>query len=202
VLANATADELKDLILGRKTDFSDRVADNLLRLVGASKFVTWTARTEGIGSALSKQILPPFKFIDSVSKDIYNAGDDKGLELTGSIPLIGKLAYWHMGRGTTKRADIWDQRLKKYRDKTNDIKEGFDKAKDKPKFMRERSQEMGDYRRLNQFQGRLNNFRKIINQLKSKPDQTDATKKRIEQLETRRIEMIKNFLEKKEARNE
>ena len=44
VLANATADELKDRALGRKTDLGDRVADNVLRLAGASKFITWKAR--------------------------------------------------------------------------------------------------------------------------------------------------------------
>lgn len=196
VLANATADELKDWVLGRTTDFSDRVADNVLRLAGASKFVTWTARTEGAGTALAKQVLPPFKFIDSLTKDIYNAGDDKGLELTASIPLVGKLAYWHLGRGTTKRKDIWEIRLDKYRQKLSDVKEDFDQAPDKPAFLRDHRQEMAEYRRLNQFQGRINNYRKIINQLKSRPEQTDSAKKRIRQLEERRIEVIRIFLEK------
>jgi len=199
VLANATADEIKDFILGRKTDFSDRVADNLLRLVGASKFITWTARTEGIGMALSKQILPPFKFIDSASKDIINAGDDKGLETTASIPLLGKLAYWHMGRGTTKRRDIWDIRLSKYRQSLSDVNEDYEKAVDKQSFMRDHREELGSYRRLNAFQSEINNYRKIINQLKSRPEQTDSTRKRIEQLETRRTERIKQFLEKEKS---
>ena len=196
VLANAAADELKDFVLGRKTDFSDRVMDNVLRLAGSSKFVTWTARTEGIGSALSKQILPPFKFIDSASKDIYNAGDDKGLELTGSIPLLGKLAYWHLGRGTSKRKDIWDIRLSKYRQNVTDVHEDYEKSKDKSSFMREHHKELAEYHRLTQFQGRINNYRKIVNQLKSRPE-TDSTKKRIEQLEERRTELIKNFLKEK-----
>ncbi len=202
VLANAAADELKDLVLGRTTDYSDRLVDNILRLFGSSKFVTWTARTEGAGSAFAKQVLPPFKFIDSLTKDIYNAGDNKGLELTASVPLLGKLAYWHLGRGTTKRADIWDIRFKKYKAKVDDVHEDFEKAKDKQAFLKEHREEMAEYRRKNMFQGRLNNFRKIINKLKSQPEQTDSTKKRIEQLETRRIELIKNFLEKKETGNE
>jgi len=198
VLANATADELKDLLLGRTTDFSDRLADNILRLAGSSKFITWKARTEGIGSAAAKQVLPPFKFIDSLTKDIYNAGDNKGLELTASVPLLGKLAYWHLGRGTTKRADLWDIRFKKYKAKVDDVHEDFEKAKDKQAFLKEHREEMAEYKRKNMFQGRLNNFRKIINKLKSQPEQTDSTKKRIEQLELRRIEMIKQFLERKE----
>ena len=101
VLANAGADELKDLLLGRKTDLNDRVVDNMLRLGGISKFITWKARTEGAASAMFRQILPPFKFIDSTTKDIWSAGDDKGLEAVGSVPFVGKLAYWHMGRGDT-----------------------------------------------------------------------------------------------------
>lgn len=196
VLANATADELKDLILGRKTDFSDRVADNILRLAGSSKFITWTARTEGIGSAFAKQILPPFKFIDSLSKDVIKAGDDKGLEVVASIPLIGKLAYWHLGRGTSKRKDIWDIRWAKHKSEFTEVHEKYEKAQNKEQFLREHKDEIVEYHRMNRVQGRLNSFRKIINQLKSRPDQTDSIKKRIEQLETRRTEMIKTYLER------
>ena len=98
VLANAGADELKDFILGRKTSFSDRVIENFLRLGGISKYVTWTARREGVGTAAAKQLLPPFKFIDSLSKDILSAGDKKGVRTIGSIPFIGKLYEWRFGR--------------------------------------------------------------------------------------------------------
>ncbi len=202
VLANATADELKDLLLGRTTDMSDRVADNILRLAGSSKFVTWVARTEGAGTALSKQVLPPFKFLDSLTKDIYNAGDDKGLELTASVPLLGKLAYWHLGRGTTKRHELWEIRYQKYKQKLHDIHDDFDKAKDKLGFMKDHQKELVEYRQANSFQGRLNNYRKIINKLKSRQDQNDTTKKRIEQLELKRTELIKQFMEKKESKNE
>ncbi|MFA5154159.1 MAG: hypothetical protein WC554_16535, partial [Clostridia bacterium] len=98
-LANAGADELKDLLLGRKTNLKDRTVDNLLRLFGVSKFVTWKARTEGVGSAMVRQIMPPFKAIDAVSKDIATAGNERGLEIAQSIPLIGKLYYWWFGKG-------------------------------------------------------------------------------------------------------
>ena len=102
VAANATADEIKDLILNRKTSLSDRVVDNLLRLAGVSKFVTWKAREEGLGSAAFRQISPPFKAIDSLYKDIMKAGDEKGLEITQSIPVVGKLYYWWFGKGAEK----------------------------------------------------------------------------------------------------
>jgi hypothetical protein len=176
VLANAGADELKDWVLGRKTDFEDRVVDNMLRLCGVSKFVTWKARTEGVGSALARQILPPFKFIDSAGKDIYTAGDEKGLEVIGSIPVVGKLAYWHIGRGTSKRESLWDRRLRKYKSKLNKINDNLDKSKDKGAFKQKYRKELRELRLVNKFQGELNAYRKRINP---------------------RTEMIRNYLKKK-----
>jgi len=44
MLANATSDEIKDLVLGRKTSTSDRVVDNLVRLGGLSKFDIYKIR--------------------------------------------------------------------------------------------------------------------------------------------------------------
>jgi len=102
VLMNATADELKDLLLNRKTSLKDRTVDNILRAVGFSKYLTWKAREEGVGSAMARQILPPFKFIDSVSKDI-SSGIEKGSETIQSVPIGGKLYYWWFGKGSTKK---------------------------------------------------------------------------------------------------
>lgn len=104
VAANAAADEIKDFVLGRDTDLSDKAVDNLLRLLGVSKFITWHARKEGVGSAIVKQIAPPFKAADAITKDIANAGDGKGLETTQSIPVVGKLYYWWFGKGANKKA--------------------------------------------------------------------------------------------------
>jgi len=167
VLANATADELKDWLLGRTTDLNDRVVDNILRLAGSSKFITWKARTEGLGSAMARQVLPPFKFIDSASKDIYNAGDDKGLEILGSIPLVGKLAYWHIGRGTRKREDLWNRRFRKHRARFKKIKDQYDRSKDKKAFYGRHKKELIEYRSVNRYQGTLNEYRKHINRLRS-----------------------------------
>ena len=100
--ANASADVIKSLILNRPIDIDDLVVDNLLRLMGISKFVTWKARMEGVGSAMVRQIAPPFKAADAITKDILSAGDEKGLETTSSIPLVGKLYYWWFGKGKTK----------------------------------------------------------------------------------------------------
>ena len=193
VLANAGADEIKDWILGRKTDFDDRVMDNILRLAGISKFVTWKARTEGVGSAMARQILPPFKFIDAAGKDIVTAGDEKGLEMLSSAPIVGKLAYWHYGRGTSKREDLWDRRLRKHKAKLKKVKDKFEKAKNKAEFRRENRDAINELRKVNRFQGRLNMYRKRINRLKSKSE-SRANNLRIQELEKKRTEMIKVYL--------
>jgi len=193
VLANAGADELKDWILGRKTDFSDRMVDNFLRLMGVSKFVTWKARTEGVGSALTRQILFPVKFVDAAGKDIITAGDEKGLEVLGSVPLIGKLAYWHFGRGSLKREDLWDRRFRKRKAKLNKTKDKLAISQNKSEFRVKYKEELSELRKINRLQGKLNKLRKRINRLKSK-EETPANTKRILQLEKKRTETIKKFL--------
>ena len=114
IAANATADEIKDLVLDRDTPPSDRVVDNLWRLVGASKFDVYQARDEGLGSATMKKILFPASIVDRLGKDIYNTaidkeyekgplkGEDFKLESTQTIPVGGKLYYWWLGRGAQK----------------------------------------------------------------------------------------------------
>jgi len=103
MLAGIGSDQIKDILLGRKTSFSDRIADNLLKLVGLSKWTLYKARQEGIASAAMKQVLPPAPLVDQLWKDIRTAGDNKGLEVVNSIPLVGKFYYWWLGRGKDKK---------------------------------------------------------------------------------------------------
>jgi hypothetical protein len=103
VICNAGADYIKDFLLGRDTEPEDRLIDNILRLFGVSKYITWQARMEGIGTAVAKQILPPFKFINAFYKDVKSLGDGKGFETIQSIPLVGKLYYWWFGKGAKKK---------------------------------------------------------------------------------------------------
>ena len=196
VLANAGADELKDIFLRRPTDLQDRVVDNMLRLFGVSKFVTWKARTEGVGSALIRQILFPVKFIDSLGKDVITAGDEKGLEMVRSVPVFGKLIYWHLGRGRSKREDLWNRRLRKRKAKLNEINDKLEKAKDKRAFRFKHIKELRELEQVNALQGKLNQKRKRINHLKSLKE-TTFRKKEIQRLEVERTNMIKEFLNKK-----
>lgn len=105
VMMNAGADFLKDLLLGRETPPDDMIVNNILRAAGISKFQVYTARKEGIGTAAAKTILPPFKFIDSLYKDMDKAirkgeFDPNELKTIDSIPLVGKLYYWWFGAGS------------------------------------------------------------------------------------------------------
>jgi hypothetical protein len=112
--ANAAADEVKDLVLGRETPPSDRVVDNLWRLVGASKYDVYKARQDGVGQTVTKKILFPTSVWDRLSKDVAAVAEDKryekgplkgdrfGFESTQTIPVGGKLYYWWFGRGAQK----------------------------------------------------------------------------------------------------
>jgi len=198
VLCNAGADELKDLLLGRKTDISDRVVDNILRLFGVSKFITWQARTEGIGTALAKQGLPPFKFINALTKDLITFGDGKGFETLASLPVMGKLLYWHIGRGVSKREDLWDRRFRKEKKKYSDIKEEYDETppSDKQQFAAENRREIDRYDKIKALQGTLNSYKRRINLLE-KFKKTDRRQKEIDVLKSKRTELIKRFLSSK-----
>jgi hypothetical protein len=191
VLANAGADELKDLILGRKTSLSDRATDNVLRLFGVSKFVTWKARTDGAGSAMVRQILPPFKFIDSLSKDVVSAGDGKGLYTTQSVPIVGKLAYWHMGRGQTSRLELYEKRFSGEKKKLKEIKEAIEQD---PKKAASYLKEMNRLSRINIFQKKLTKNKKHINELKKRQKLGMKVGDKIKKMEDERAEMIKQFL--------
>jgi len=195
VLANASADELKDFLLGRESTLQDRVVDNILRLGGISRFVTWQARREGVGSAAAKQILPPFKLLDALTKDIYSFGDDSGFKSLDSVPLVGKLAYWRLGQGAEKKHDIWDIRYDKEKQRINKFNDRLEKAQNKKEFIAENRDDFILSRRIEKFQGRLNRNKRLINKLES----LEPSKKvhaRIDLLKDRRSEMTRNFLDK------
>ena len=77
VLAEMGTDEIKDQLADRETDLSDKAVQNLLKMVGLSKFTFWTAKREGLDSALHKMIMPPITGIvnDIAIKDVYTLGE-------------------------------------------------------------------------------------------------------------------------------
>lgn len=196
-LANAGADEIKDFVLGRETDLEDRVVDNILRLFGISKFITWQARREGIGTAIAKQILPPFKFIDAVTKDIVSAGDDKGLRTPASIPLVGKFAYWHLGRGADSKGQLWDIRWRKEKKRLEKVQDRLERASNKKAFISSNKADIVKANRKNKIQAELNKHRKKINKLKALGT-TPKTRALIKSLEFKRTNIILRYFDKLE----
>jgi len=97
---NAGADAIKDVILGRKINISDMVVDNILRLVGFSKYTIYKAKREGLGEAMLKTILPPIPFVDDLYRDLKAKDKElKDFKIWNAIPLIGKFYYWWFGGG-------------------------------------------------------------------------------------------------------
>lgn len=107
MLMNATADVIKDIMLGREIRLDDLVVDNIVKLIGFSRYTIFQVKREGLGSAIGQQVLPPGKLLDDVSRDTValftdfdeNFAVDK-LRTPENIPIIGKLYYWWFGRGS------------------------------------------------------------------------------------------------------
>lgn len=122
VLANISADLLKDLILGRPLESEDeegnddylwiKLVDNLIRLLGLSKYSLYRFKKDGVSEGLSSIVLPPiFSFVTRGAKDIDKALKDDGdfephqAEIIQSVPMLGKLYYWWFGGGRKKIED-------------------------------------------------------------------------------------------------
>lgn len=195
VVANAGADEIKDLMLGRKTSMTDRFFDNLLKLAGVSKYAMWQGRREGYMTAAVKQVLPPLSHIDRLMKDALSMGDDKGFKSLQSIPVGGKFAYWWTN-GKNASMDYQDERFRRYKKRLAKI---ADKVERKPAQKAKYFKEMSEYRRARKFQTKLNKNRRRQNKIKAEAETATKSQKkilsqRLKQLENNRIEMIENYL--------
>ena len=106
VLAEGSADLVKDFILGREIDLEDYVWNNLLKLVGISKFHTYVFRREGPGATAVQLALPvqfglikdTYRDVLSTTKDDFNPRD---FRTWGRIPIGGKFYHWWLGQGLT-----------------------------------------------------------------------------------------------------
>lgn len=104
----ATADAIKDLMSGRKVVISDLVVQNLAGFL-ISRYRRGQMRRDGVGSGWFKQIVPPFKWLDAVGKDIdesWKKGSPVGIrdsELVKSVPGGGQIYYDRWGKGKKRR---------------------------------------------------------------------------------------------------
>lgn len=103
-LLGASTDEVKDFIFGRKTSFSDLVINNMLKIGGISKYTIYKTRTEGMSGGIISMIAPPFGIFDEGLRDIdelIRKGTlEKGASFTQDVPVVGKMYYWWLGRGS------------------------------------------------------------------------------------------------------
>jgi len=111
IAANAGADELKDWLFGRKPSFEDKVYDNIFRLFGLSRYLTYEVRREGPVMAFWKLITPPMDIIEAPLRDAWKLFKDdskpfsvklKQAETWKLIPFFGKHYYWWLGGGRVK----------------------------------------------------------------------------------------------------
>jgi len=197
-LANAGADELKDFALGKETSFKDNVIENFLTLGGASRYMQMQVTREGFGSAMLQKILPPAKFVDSISSDVRErvvTGDvEKGLRSLDSVPLLGKLAYWHYGRGAQIKKTVNEKDFSKASKQFRKFKKQFEKSDNKRLFLSANASEFKQMKLHENFQTSLNGNKATINKLK-KLEQTPNVIKRIGQLENQREMFYERYFE-------
>ena len=189
--ANASADEIKDWMLGKDTDFSDHVIENFLTMGGASRYMQMQVNREGLGSALSQQILPPFKFVDAVSRDAFSDVAD-GYRSIESIPIGGKLYYWHYGRGSGLKKTQEEKDFSKAGKPIRKFKKQFENADDPRLFAQSNLAEFKQMKLYNNFQSALSRNQAVINKLE-KLEQTANVRKRLGQLENQRKQLIDRY---------
>jgi len=202
-LANAGADEIKDFMLGKETKFSDNVIDNFLTIGGASRYTQMQITREGFGSAISQQILPPMKFINAASKDIaqtyseYVSGDTSKFDharIIDSIPGIGKLYYWHAGRGSDLKKSIAEQEFTKAGKDARLFKKQLENSQDKRFFIESNLDRFKQMKLQENFQAALSRNKAVINKLEKIPS-TENVQTRLGQLKIQREQILKKYQE-------
>jgi len=108
-LSGATVDEVIDFMLGQTAspeDIPDGVVENLLGLVGASKYVRDKGLTEGPAQAALTNLTPPiFGLIDSAARDIGTLASEDGITEDSvirslrTLPVVGQVLYNYLGGG-------------------------------------------------------------------------------------------------------
>lgn len=107
MLCGMAKDALIDMLYGRPFNISDMVVNNILGLVGLSKFQLYKLRDDGVDGFLFSLTVPPVKpLYTDLLRDlprVWNGKKElKDLEAFKGIPLIGRFYYWWLGGGRAK----------------------------------------------------------------------------------------------------
>ncbi len=103
---NATADILKNLVMGRDIDISDTVISNLLWNIGVSKYTFYKGKRDGYVRAIfSSYLMPPqVSAFDDIQLDFRRISSGKRkLKDTAIVNYFpfGRAYYWWFGGGRT-----------------------------------------------------------------------------------------------------
>lgn len=106
-IMGAGTDILKNLLLNRPFSLSDLVIDNILKIMGFSKYTIYKVKEDSLSAGLLSLVVPPFNFFNDVITDIGDAVDGKldnpmNAQSVNNIPVAGKLYYWWFGKGAIK----------------------------------------------------------------------------------------------------
>ena len=117
-MAGAGADEIKDFLLGRETDFGDNVYDNLLSMLLLNRFTLEKGIQQGqMLTSLVNGQLPPVRFADYMIDDMAKFAFDREnfkFKSLNNIPVVGRWGYsWtEAGRSSelaNRKRDLYDE---------------------------------------------------------------------------------------------
>lgn len=108
MLMGMAADEIKDFMFGRTTEFSDRVLINILKIAGVSKYTFYKANREGYLNTLYDTVFLPSALwspFDTLIRDVQSAMKDnkpktiEDFRIWSQVPLVGKFYFFWFGGG-------------------------------------------------------------------------------------------------------
>lgn len=118
MLCGAAKDALIDLLYGRKIVLKEMVQNNVLGLIGITKYQLYKAREDGWGGFISSFIPPAFGIWSDLGRDLSDdflsakGKDLKDYEVLKGTPILGRFYYWWFGGGRTKEEKKKKKKLK------------------------------------------------------------------------------------------
>ena len=126
-VAGMTTDEVKAQLLGRDVEISDLVEENLLKVIGLSRYSLQVAEREGTMSAITDMILPPVGLFDAMYTGIKTAITEQELDsrFVKALPL-GDIVESRLLGGAEK----YNEKAREKRTQEKRQAYGFGKSKD------------------------------------------------------------------------
>ena len=95
-LAGASADAIKDMVLGNPVDLDDTVLDNLLKIVFMSRYSLGKFGKGDFDQGLVDHFMPPLNYLKRPYKDIKNLISEDGeftFETLKEMPAVGRILH-------------------------------------------------------------------------------------------------------------